>query len=283
VHSKMANLSLEFWARALCWGQEQLRANAANWWLAVQAESFQQSHHAELLPTQEDGWQTDKLLEAAQSALGVLDRATKASPAGGLRAQLAGVKASFEHVCMVAADFRCEAGDDGDLEGRCARALLEIEAVLSQQQIPPLPTTALADLKVLQRHARDVVMAGCGRYLSEQDLMSKGMAPALRDRLVSAFPAGALDDDDLKSRLGNAKWQVFTYGMTSPGRGYPGSRMTRPRTDTTPAKDGTAATSAAASSSGATDDSATGLNVPRSGELPPPPGLGPPDAWAAEG
>ena len=55
-------------------------------------------------------------------------------------------------------------------------------------------------------------MAACGRYLSVKDLMSKGMPPALRERLANAFSPGALDDEDLKSKLGNSKLHVCTEG-----------------------------------------------------------------------
>ena len=72
--------------------QAALLANAAGWPLRRPPPE-----------SQEDGFQTDKLLQVTEKALTVLERVTRASTAGGLRVQLAGVKASFQHVCSVAA------------------------------------------------------------------------------------------------------------------------------------------------------------------------------------
>ena len=101
----MSDWDLQLWTQAF-WLQQVLLANATGWPLAVQAESWEQSEHAEPSESQEDGFQTDKLLQLSEKALTVLDRVTRASSAGGLRRQLAGVKDSFEHVYRVAAKFR---------------------------------------------------------------------------------------------------------------------------------------------------------------------------------
>ena len=113
----MSDRVLQVWMQAT-WMQAVLLANAAGWPLAVHVEAWEQRDDADTSESQEDGFVTDKLLQVAEKALTVLERVTRASTAGGLRVQLAGVKDSYEHVCRVAAFFRHEAGDDGDLEGR---------------------------------------------------------------------------------------------------------------------------------------------------------------------
>ena len=104
-----------------------------------------------------------------------------------------------------------------DLELLAARGMQEISELLRQQrdqEAPPLPKVVVKGLKVVQRHVQDVVLLVCSKGVPPEILQrSKGVPPELLKRLEAAFGTAALQDDELWSRLGNAKYHVWTHGM----------------------------------------------------------------------
>jgi len=103
-----------------------------------------------------------------------------------------------------------------NLELRAASSLMEVNELLrkqSEREGQPLPVAAVKDLKHLQVHCQDLALLSCSRFLSQTTLQSKGIPPELLHRLEAAFGTAALQDDVLWSRLGNAKYHVFTNHM----------------------------------------------------------------------
>ena len=117
------------------------------------------------------------------------------------------------------------------LEPQAATALGEVDELLRQQTAlgaTPLPSAAVKQLKVLQRHAQDVaVLANC-RWIDQKTLAAKGMPIELLSRLEASFGVTALHDDALYSRLGNSKYHTFAnnkrYGERKHRHGRGGRR-----------------------------------------------------------
>ena len=102
------------------------------------------------------------------------------------------------------------------LELRAAHALNEVDELLRQQtaqEAPALPPAAVEQLKLLQRHAQDVVVLVHSRYIDQKILQCKGIPTELLLRLEATFGTGFIHDDSLWSRLGNSKYHIFTRGL----------------------------------------------------------------------
>jgi hypothetical protein len=102
------------------------------------------------------------------------------------------------------------------LELRAARALKEVDELLRQQtaqEAPALPPAAVEQLKLLQRHAQDVVVLVHSRYIDQKILQCKGIPTELLLCLEATFGTGFIHDVSLWSRLGNSKYHIFTRGL----------------------------------------------------------------------
>ena len=105
------------------------------------------------------------------------------------------------------------------LELRAAHALNEVDELLRQQtaqEAPALPPAAVEQLKLLQRHAQDVVVLVHSRYIDQKILQcKKGIPTELLLCLEATFGTGFIHDDDVSlwSRLGNSKYHIFTRGL----------------------------------------------------------------------
>ena len=161
-------------------------------------------------PRQEDYREVDipaELQRVAREGLGVLGRATWISE--WLRKPLLHITTMFTFM-----QAHHHAPWD-DLEPCTAIALTQVDELLRQQtasEVPPLPEEAVELLKVLQRHAQDVVILAHSRFINQAILRGKGIPRELRDRLEASFGETAIADDALYSRLGNSKYQAFTKG-----------------------------------------------------------------------
>jgi hypothetical protein len=155
-----------------------------------------------------------ELMRLACTGLSAIDAAT--SLAEGLRMELANVGLTFTCFKTTPADHhKISRGDD--LELRAASALREVDEILRQQaarEAPPLPRAAVEELKMVQRHAQDLAVLACSRFIDQMILQKKGIPAVLYARLQSAFTAAALADDALWSRLGSSKYHVFTQGLS---------------------------------------------------------------------
>ena len=115
------------------------------------------------------------------------------------------------------------------LELRAAHALNEVDELLRQQtaqEAPALPPAAVEQLKLLQRHAQDVVVLVHSRYIDQKILQCKGIPTELLLCLEATFGTGFIHDVSLWSRLGNSKYHIFTRGLRFGDRKhrYRGSR-----------------------------------------------------------
>ena len=102
------------------------------------------------------------------------------------------------------------------LELRAAHALNEVDELLRQQtaqEAPALPPAAVEQLKLLQRHAQDVVVLVHSRYIDQKILQCKGIPTELLLCLEATFGTGFIHDVSLWSRLGNSKYHIFTRGL----------------------------------------------------------------------
>ena len=102
------------------------------------------------------------------------------------------------------------------LELRAAHALNEVDELLRQQtaqEAPALPPAAVEQLKLLQRHAQDVVVLVHSRYIDQKILQCKGIPTELLLCLEATFGTGLTHDVSLWSRLGNSKYHIFTRGL----------------------------------------------------------------------
>ena len=103
------------------------------------------------------------------------------------------------------------------LELRAALALQEVDELLLRQQTaqaaPALPPAAVEQLKLLQRHAQDVVVLVHSRYIDQKILQCKGIPTELLLCLEATFGTGFIHDVSLWSRLGNSKYHIFTRGL----------------------------------------------------------------------
>ena len=97
---------------------------------------------------------------------------------------------------------------DQDLMVQLASALTTVDAMVKGQK----DDAVLSLMKELQRHAQDATVLACSKFIDHNVLFKKGVPKELLDRLELAFIRGALDNDDLWSRLGNSKYHLFTPG-----------------------------------------------------------------------
>ena len=107
------------------------------------------------------------------------------------------------------------------LELRAAHALNEVDELLRQQtaqEAPALPPAAVEQLKLLQRHAQDVVVLVHSRYIDQKILQCKGIPTELLRCLEATYGTGLFKDDSLWSRLGNSKYHIFGNGVRDRGR-----------------------------------------------------------------
>ena len=77
---------------------------------------------------------------------------------------------------------------------------------------PPLPVLAVRGLHAMQVHAQDLAILACSKLIKQAILWNKGFPSKLLIRLHAAFTVTTLADEFLKSRLGNAKYHVWTVG-----------------------------------------------------------------------
>jgi hypothetical protein len=102
------------------------------------------------------------------------------------------------------------------LELRAAHALHEVDELLRQQtaqEAPALPPAAVEQLKLLQRHAQDVVVLVHCRYINQNILQCKSIPTELLLCLEATYGTGLNHDASLWSRLGNSKYHIFTHGL----------------------------------------------------------------------
>jgi hypothetical protein len=102
------------------------------------------------------------------------------------------------------------------LELRAAHALHEVDELLRQQtaqEALALPPAAVEQLKLLQRHAQDVVVLVHSRYINQNILQCKGIPTELLLCLEATYGTGLNHDASLWSRLGNSKYHIFTHGL----------------------------------------------------------------------
>ena len=182
-----------------------------------------------------------------------------------LRKQLASVSHTLTYLMNMPAHCHQHPGCD-DLELRAARALVTVDELLRNQTVreaPPLPPAAVDELKLLQRHAQDIAMMACSRFINQATLQSKGIPTELLSRLQAAFTYSGIQDDHLWSRLGNSKFHVFTqfrqFGERKHRHGRGGRKSRRnpggavDDEASTEARDPAASSSAANSSAASSD------------------------------
>jgi hypothetical protein len=104
------------------------------------------------------------------------------------------------------------------LELRAALALQEVDELLllrqqTAQAAPALPPAPVEQLKLLQRHAQDVVVLVHCRYINQNILQCKSIPTELLLCLEATYGTGLNHDASLWSRLGNSKYHIFTRGL----------------------------------------------------------------------
>ena len=153
-----------------------------------------------------------ELLRLASWGLSSVQKATCLAEC--LQWQLASVSHTLTYLMNMPAHYHQHPGWD-DLELRAARALIEVDTLLRNQTVrtaPPLPPAAVNELKLLQRHAQDLAMMACSRFINQATLQSRRIPRELLSRLQAVFTYTEIQNDDLWARLGNSKYHVFTQG-----------------------------------------------------------------------
>ena len=201
-----------------------------------------------------------ELLRLASWGLSSVQKATCLAEC--LRKQLASVSHTLTYLMNMPAHYHQHPGCD-DLELRAARALVTVDELLRNQTVPPLPPAAVDELKLLQRHAQDIALMACSRFINQATLQSKGIPTELLSRLQAAFTYSGIQDDHLWSRLGNSKFHVFTqcrkFGERKHRHGRGGRKSRRnpggavDDEASTEARDPAASSSAANSSAASSD------------------------------
>ena len=128
-----------------------------------------------------------ELLRLASWGLSSVQKATCLAEC--LQLQLASVSHTLTYLMNMPAHYHQHPGWD-DLELRAARALIEVDTLLQNQTVrtaPPLPPAAVDELKLLQRHAQDIAVMACSRFINQATLQSKGIPTELLSRLQAAF------------------------------------------------------------------------------------------------
>ena len=153
-----------------------------------------------------------ELLRLASWGLSSVQKATCLAEC--LQLQLASVSHTLTYLMNMPAHYHQHPGWD-DLELRAARALIEVDTLLRNQTVrtaPPLPPAAVDELKLLQRHAQDIAVMACSRFINQATLQSRRIPTELLSRLQAVFTYTEIQNDDLWARLGNSKYHVFTEG-----------------------------------------------------------------------
>ena len=170
-----------------------------------------------------------ELLHIADEGLAVVANAVHLADCLLLRVQLGDISDTFADIKTTPADYHQHPRGDY-LELRAANALKQVDELLRQQtalEAPPLPPAAIAELKVLQRHAQDVAVLLCGRFIDQRILRTRRIPAEMLHRLNTSFTATSLADVTLRSRLGNSKTKVFQPGVSyGPGKRTRGDRRT---------------------------------------------------------
>ena len=170
-----------------------------------------------------------ELLHIADEGLAVVANAVHLADCLLLRVQLGDISDTFADIKTTPADYHQHYRGDY-LELRAANALKQVDELLRQQtalEAPPLPPAAIAELKVLQRHAQDVAVLLCGRFIDQRILRTRHIPAEMLHRLNTSFTATSLADVTLRSRLGNSKTKVFQPGVSyGPGKRNRGDRRT---------------------------------------------------------
>ena len=136
----------------------------------------------------------------------------------------------IEHACLLAESLRTQLAyvhttfrrfavhqrhsPDDDLELHAATALRQVDELLRQQQAreaQPLPALAVNMLKRVQRCAQDAAVLANSRWIDQRIMRRQKIPSELALRLERSFGVAA-SDDDLWTRLGNSKYNVFTKG-----------------------------------------------------------------------
>ena len=168
-----------------------------------------------------------ELLHIADEGLAVVANAVHLADCLLLRVQLGDISDTFADIKKTPADYHQHPRGDY-LELRAANALKQVDELLRQQtalEAPPLPPAAIAELKVLQRHAQDVAVLLCARFIDQRILRTRRIPAEMLHRLNTSFTATSLADVTLWSRLGNSKTKVFQPGVSyGPGNRTRGDR-----------------------------------------------------------
>ena len=108
--------------------------------------------------------------------------------------------------------------EDTSVEQTAAAALASLDAAV----IPLSSFEAGTAAKQAQKDVQDLLVLLCSRFLNPAELRHKGISDNLRERLSSACQRDVSADLDLWSRLGNAKFKLFTprakFGRRRPRR-----------------------------------------------------------------
>ena len=158
-----------------------------------------------------------ELKRIAADALAVIKEVIQS--AGVLQVILAPFEQMLIDLEQTPADVLARPTVDDDFEVRLAQALFQVDELLPGLQ-PPLPVLAVRGLRAMQVHAQDLAILACSRLIKQAILRNKGFPSELLICLHAAFTVTALADEFLKSRLGNAKYHVWTVGKHFGERKY---------------------------------------------------------------
>ena len=119
--------------------------------------------------------------------------------------------ASLHHTLKYIVEYMQHSPDD-NLELFAARALNEVEDLLRQQAmqaLSPLPLEAVKELKSTLRHAQDIAVLACSRFIDQRLMHTSRIPTALGYRFQLAFAPRDMEVDQLYARLGNAYHKLF--------------------------------------------------------------------------
>ena len=99
------------------------------------------------------------------------------------------------------------------------------------QTSPPLPLEAVKELKSTLRHAQDIAVLACSRFIDERLMHTSRIPTALGHRFQLAFAPRDMECDQLYARLGNAYHKLFNRDRKKKtnkkrhGRGFSDQQM----------------------------------------------------------
>lgn len=150
---------------------------------------------------------TQRLIKVAKDALASISSTEACTSVPSACSDFVEAKKRLEQVALCSAGL--QRADEGAVERAAGEALKFVGSALQVLH----GTHSLSLAKKALQDTQDVLILACSRFLDPESLQKKGIPLSLRKKVCEACDEDVVADNGFWSRLGCAKYHLFTHGV----------------------------------------------------------------------